>query len=131
MQKGQTMWDDLKERDLNLRNSLYLSLYRASIFCGEINNIHIPENLPSGCSVISYQDLPQKEFDILGSIINDIHSSNKDSILFKLSKFHLEISGINFKILHLLNISFILVTLFVFQLEISGKDNNDVHSLNI
>ena len=61
------MWDDLKERDLNLRNSLYLSLYRASIFCGEINNIHIPENLPSGCSVISYQDLPQKEFDILGS----------------------------------------------------------------
>ena len=61
------MWDDLKERDLNLRNSLYLSLYRASIFCGEINNMHVPENLPSGCSVISYQDLHQKEFDILGS----------------------------------------------------------------
>ena len=61
------MWDDLKERDLNLRNSLYLSLYRASIFCGEIKNVHIPENLPAGCSVISYGDLPQKEFDILGS----------------------------------------------------------------
>ena len=61
------MWDDLKDRDLNLRNSLYLSLYRASIFCGEIKNIHIPENLPVGCSVISYRDLPQKEFDILGS----------------------------------------------------------------
>ena len=61
------MWDDLKDRDLNLRNSLYLSLYRASIFCGEIKNVHIPENLPVGCSVISYRDLPQKEFDILGS----------------------------------------------------------------
>ena len=61
------MWDDLKDRDLNLRNSLYLSLYRASIFCGEIKNAHIPENLPVGCSVISYRDLPQKEFDILGS----------------------------------------------------------------
>ena len=36
------MWDDLKDRDLNLRNSLYLSLYRASIFCGEIKNVHIP-----------------------------------------------------------------------------------------
>ena len=61
------MWDDLKERDINLRNSLYLSLYRASIFCGEIKNVKIPENLPTGCSVISYRDLPQKEFDILGS----------------------------------------------------------------
>ena len=61
------MWDDLKDRDLNLRNSLYLSLYRASIFCGEIKNVHIPESLPVGCSVISYRDLPQKEFDILGS----------------------------------------------------------------
>ena len=61
------MWDDLKDRDLNLRNSLYLSLYRASIFCGEIKNVHIPENLPVGCSVISYRDLPQKDFDILGS----------------------------------------------------------------
>lgn len=53
------MWDN--------RNSLYLSLYRASIFCGEIKNIQIPDNLPAGCSVISYSDLPQKEFDILGS----------------------------------------------------------------
>ena len=61
------MWDELKERDINLRNSLYLSLYRASIFCGEIKNVKIPENLPTGCSVISYKDLPQKEFDILGS----------------------------------------------------------------
>ena len=61
------MWDDLIDRDLNLRNSLFLSLYRASIFCGEITNIRIPENLPAGCSVISYRDLPQKEFEILGS----------------------------------------------------------------
>ena len=58
-QKEQTMWDN--------RNSLYLSLYRASIFCGEIKNIHLPEELPAGCSIISYDDLPHKEFDILGS----------------------------------------------------------------
>lgn len=61
------MWDDLKERDLNLRNSLYLSLYRASIFCGEIKNIQLPENLPEGCTIIGCNDLPQKDFDILGS----------------------------------------------------------------
>ena len=61
------MWDDVLERDLNLRNSLYLYLYRASIFCGEIKNIHLPEELPEGCSIISYSDLPQKEFDILES----------------------------------------------------------------
>ncbi len=53
------MWDN--------RNSLCLSLYRASIFCGEIKNIQLPEELPEGCSIISYDDLPQKEFDILGS----------------------------------------------------------------
>ncbi|MBQ6674463.1 MAG: xanthine dehydrogenase family protein molybdopterin-binding subunit [Spirochaetia bacterium] len=64
-----TMWDDLKDRDLNLRNSLFLLLYRSPIFCGEIKNVKIPEELPAGCSVISYQDLPQKEFDILGSKI--------------------------------------------------------------
>lgn len=61
------MWDDIEERDLELQNSLYLSLYRASIFRGEILNIHLPEELPAGCSIISYKDLPQKEFDILGS----------------------------------------------------------------
>ena len=60
------MWNDFSERDLNLRNSLYISLYRASIFCGEIKNIQLPEQLPPGCTIISYDDLPQKDFDILG-----------------------------------------------------------------
>ncbi len=61
------MWDNLEERDLNLRNSLYLSLYRASIFRGEILNFQLPEVLPDGCSIISYNDLPRKDFDIFGS----------------------------------------------------------------
>ena len=63
------MWDDIEERDLELQNSLYLSLYRASIFQGKIVNCTLPEKLPDGCSIISYQDLPKKEFDILGSRI--------------------------------------------------------------
>ena len=61
------MWDDFEERDLELQNSLYLYLYRASIFRGEILNYKLPEELPHGCSIISYNDLPQKEFDILES----------------------------------------------------------------
>ncbi len=61
------MWDDFEERDLELQNALYLSLYRASIFRGEILNCKLPDQLPEGCSIISYKDLPQKDFEILGS----------------------------------------------------------------
>ena len=61
------MWDDFEERDLELQNSLYISLYRASIFRGKILNYQLPDQLPEGCSIITYNDLPQKEFDILGS----------------------------------------------------------------
>ena len=61
------MWDEMEERDLELNNSLYLSLYRASIFRGEILNCQLPDELPDGCTIISYKDLPRKDFDILGS----------------------------------------------------------------
>jgi len=61
------MWDNQDSRDLNLQNSLFLSLYRASIFRGEIKGYQLPDNLPEGCSIISYDDLPKKDFEILGS----------------------------------------------------------------
>lgn len=63
------MWEDIDTRDLNLRDSYYLLLYRASIFRGKITDIKLPAELPPDSYIISYDDLAHKEIEIMGNKI--------------------------------------------------------------
>lgn len=65
------MWEDIDTRDLNLKDSYYILLYRASIFRGKITDIQLPskEELPLDSYIFSYEDLEQKEFELLGNRI--------------------------------------------------------------